>query len=328
MKTLNLKVGDPQYMKPFWDQQKIINVKFRSECFYPQNWDDLNRHIAKLHKNIHNIDINPDHIVYGNGASQLVSAAVSALTDKATSPQLTVKMSAPYWRRIPSLMAIGAKQPAVILSEDYGDIHFVTSPNNPDGVVSGDIDVADIVDACYNWPQYTALPLSTAMRPINIYGIAKAVGLAGLRFGWAIVPDNHLRDRMREYIDLTTAGVSTLVQERVYCTMVYINNLILDKKQTPFQYAAEVLDTRWSRTIEAFNKTGIKISNPRQGMFLWLYSTDGIDLPKLLLDKYGIICMTGAECGIDNSFARISLGCTDDEFNDFIKRIETNHSSS
>lgn len=325
---LNLKVGDPKYMVPYWDNQTIYDIKFKSPCFYPQDWDALRSEISKFHKNVQNINVNPNHIVWGNGASHLVSASIYAKTRGVKSAE--IKIMPPYWRRIPELFKLGAVDCDINNTNTFTNltVNFLVSPNNPDGVIS-DLDVikkSDIIDYCYNWPQYTD-NISQEMAEINIYGFSKAVGLAGLRFGWAIVKNDDLRLKIKEFTDCSTCGVSTIVQERVYATMNYINNLILNNKITPFQYAKEILEKRWNESIEAFKNHKIKISNPRQGMFLWLYITDGDNLPEILENKYGIICMTGKECGVDNSFARISLGCTEDEFNEFIKRIKNNSTS-
>lgn len=65
-------------------------------------------------------------------------------------------------------------------------IEFVTSPNNPDGllkkaVLSGP-NVKTINDHAYYWPHFTAIP-APADEDLMIFTLSKVTGHAGSRFG-------------------------------------------------------------------------------------------------------------------------------------------------
>jgi len=65
-------------------------------------------------------------------------------------------------------------------------IEFITSPNNPDGVIREPVVNGDqeklIYDLAYYWPQYTAIT-SPANHDVMLFTISKCTGHAGSRIG-------------------------------------------------------------------------------------------------------------------------------------------------
>lgn len=65
-------------------------------------------------------------------------------------------------------------------------IEFVTSPNNPDGLlkkaVLGGSSVNTIHDFAYFWPHFTSIP-SPADEDLMLFTLSKLTGHAGSRFG-------------------------------------------------------------------------------------------------------------------------------------------------
>lgn len=65
-------------------------------------------------------------------------------------------------------------------------IEFVTSPNNPDGLLKKAVlegpHAKAINDHAYFWPHYTAIP-APADEDVMIFSLSKLTGHAGSRFG-------------------------------------------------------------------------------------------------------------------------------------------------
>ncbi|KAG5100206.1 hypothetical protein JHK82_045258 [Glycine max] len=136
------------------------------------------------------------YIVFGSGSTQLLNAAVYALSLNSSMSPAKVVATAPYYS-----LYRGQKQ--LFNSRDFsyeGDtslwknntnssfrfIEFVTSPNNPDGNLNKGVlkgsDVKTIYDRAYYWPHFTAIP-SPADDDLMVFTISKLTGHAGSRFG-------------------------------------------------------------------------------------------------------------------------------------------------
>lgn len=70
--------------------------------------------------------------------------------------------------------------------KDEPYIEFITSPNNPDGVIRepvvNGIQGKLIHDLAYYWPQYTAIT-SPANHDVMLFTVSKCTGHAGSRIG-------------------------------------------------------------------------------------------------------------------------------------------------
>ncbi|KAG5605896.1 hypothetical protein H5410_027388 [Solanum commersonii] len=72
-------------------------------------------------------------------------------------------------------------------------IEFITSPNNPDGVIRKHVVNGDqeklIYDLAYYWPQYTAITIP-ANHDVMLFTISKCTGHAGSRIGFKVSVTN------------------------------------------------------------------------------------------------------------------------------------------
>ena len=317
---INLKVGEPVFYKKYWDSQNVIPKKSDSLFNYPKNNESTINSIISLHNLIHGYELKPENIIIGNGASQIISAAAYAVD----LPEL--KVPPPYWRRIKELCKIGYYSSENVVAENTSQSEnlVITSPNNPDGVVYSydQILLASFVDCCYNWPQYVHMGLVHKIIPkISIYSLSKCLGLAGLRMGWAVVTDDLLANKMRQFIEVSTAGVNVKTQSIAYDYINHTVNKLQNDETDCFSWATSELDDRWDEVIEAFSGTDMQVINPRKGMFLWIQKPNEENLALLLDQKYGIISMSGEECGGTNDFVRINLGCDIKDLKEFVRRI-------
>ncbi|KAK4381482.1 Tryptophan aminotransferase-related protein 4 [Sesamum angolense] len=199
----NADGGDPLFLEPFWMQNPtgsavLISGWHRMSYAFPDSSfvsQELENHIRRVHSIAKNAITEGKYIVFGTGSTQLLSAAVFALSMNLSSPAKIVAQ-APYY---PTYRAqtdffqtawFGFQGDASVLKNTSGDgaelIEFVTSPNNPDaqlrnGVLQG-AHVKAIYDHAYYWPHYTAIP-APADEDLMIFTISKLTGHAGSRFG-------------------------------------------------------------------------------------------------------------------------------------------------
>eukprot|EP00262_Sarcandra_glabra_P006747 TRINITY_DN1925_c0_g2_i4.p1 TRINITY_DN1925_c0_g2~~TRINITY_DN1925_c0_g2_i4.p1 ORF type:complete len:293 (-),score=9.24 TRINITY_DN1925_c0_g2_i4:144-1022(-) len=197
--------GDPLFLEPFWMQQAtnsavVVSGWHRMSYRFDNSAEitvQLEKHIRLLHAAVGNAVTSGRFILCGAGSTQLINAAVHALsTDGSPSPARVVA-SVPYY----PLYKI---QTDLFNSEDYewqGDtslwsnstfnsstnfIEFVTSPNNPDGMLKHPVlrgsSVKTIYDHAYFWPHFSAIP-APADEDLMIFTISKTTGHAGSRFG-------------------------------------------------------------------------------------------------------------------------------------------------
>ncbi|CAI0396342.1 unnamed protein product [Linum tenue] len=168
---------------------------------------ELERHIRQLHAVVGNAVTEGRFIVFGAGSTQLLNAAVHALSPDVPSTSSTagggggvaagVVATAPFY-------PIYELQTEYFASVDFqyqGDtslwiaggnssstiIEFVTSPNNPDGKLNEAVlkgpNFKAIYDRAYYWPHFTPIPAADDGE-LKIFTLSKLTGHAGSRFGY------------------------------------------------------------------------------------------------------------------------------------------------
>ncbi|OAY58512.1 hypothetical protein MANES_02G183501v8 [Manihot esculenta] len=226
--TVNADGGDPLFLEPFWVKHAAssalvvagwhrMSYTYGDQSFTSQ---ELERHIRKLHDIVGNAVTQGKYIVFGAGSTQLLSAAVHALSSYNASSLARVVASIPFY-------PVYKEQTDFFRSVDFrfqGDaslwknnsetstdhmIEFVTSPNNPDGQLNKAIlqgqNVKAIYDHAYYWPHFTAIP-APADEDVMLFTLSKLTGHAGSRFGWAMLKDKAVYERMERYLKLNTMG--------------------------------------------------------------------------------------------------------------------------
>ncbi|KAL0440385.1 UNVERIFIED_CONTAM: Tryptophan aminotransferase-related protein 4 [Sesamum latifolium] len=214
--------GDPLFLEPFWMKNSgrstvVIPGWHRMSYDYSDNSyisQELEKNIRKLHAITKNAVTDGRYIVFGAGSTQLLNAAVYALSMNMSSPAKVVAEKPFYpfeFHGDASLLRNGTSKTIENV------IEFVASPNNPDGnlkkaVLEGP-SVKTIHDYAYYWPHYTAIP-APADEDIMIFTMSKLTGHAGSRFGWAIVKDKDVYENMLKYKSLADSGTSKDTQLR------------------------------------------------------------------------------------------------------------------
>lgn len=106
--------GDPLFLEPFWMQNAAssatvvagwhrMSYAFNDHTITSQ---ELEKHIRELHSIVGNAVTEGKYIVFGTGSTQLLNAAVYALSLKNSSSPSRVVVSIPFYPRITNFMEI------------------------------------------------------------------------------------------------------------------------------------------------------------------------------------------------------------------------------
>ncbi|MGH7241105.1 MAG: aminotransferase class I/II-fold pyridoxal phosphate-dependent enzyme [Candidatus Saccharimonadales bacterium] len=339
--NLDLRVGNTQYLEKYWvllDQ--FYNGSVGKTHIKPQwfmNYDTthgktyLKQEILALHAKVGNAETKDYEVVIGNGASQILSAAVFALARRGVE---LVLAKPPYWPRFNALSLIGGLEHVgqdnirsfrgfvgteFPPSKSFAEI--ITNPNNPDNKVRTEKSEHgySIYDLCYNWPQYTNIVRYA--EDIMVFSLGKATGHAGTRIGWALVKDHAIAEDMKFFIELSTSGVSEDAQFRA--TNILKTQTSLKDWTSCFVVGKQELDQRWlafTKATKTFKKEFEPVNDT--GMFAWCKAVspadDGSEMLKTIAK---VLSVNGELFGCTKDYFRINLGSHADDFQEFIKRL-------
>ncbi|KAL6547387.1 hypothetical protein OROMI_023108 [Orobanche minor] len=365
--TINLDHGDPTMYETYWEevgQEFTLTIPgFQSLSYFSNTknlcWflePKLEEAIKNLHTNVGNAITENRHIVVGTGSSQLILAALFALSNSINEPNpVSVVSAAPYYSSYPEMTNFLRSQ----LFEWSGDAHcfekdgpyieMVTSPNNPDGVIRQAVVLNRpkgmvVHDLAYYWPQYTAIT-SPADHHIMLFTVSKCTGHAGSRIGWAIVRDENIARKMVKFIEINTIGVSKEAQLRaanileiisLSCQPPHINKPF--DLPNFFKHSHRLMAERWNRLRNTINnnqhfhvsKFPSQFCNFNGGYtetypaFAWIKCKEGVDCEKLFRG-HKILTRSGRRFGCDTEYVRVSMLSRDEEFDLFVQRLSTIH---
>ncbi|XP_031101174.1 L-tryptophan--pyruvate aminotransferase 1-like [Ipomoea triloba] len=368
-KVINLDHGDPAMYESYWRKMgKSCAITFAGDerlsyfshvkkvCWFME--PKLEEEIRRLHNVVGNatVDNHDDYIVVGNGSSQLIQAALYALSslhsDHHTRP-ISVVSAAPYYSSYPEMIEFLQSRlykwegDAREFEKDGAYIELVTSPNNPDGVLRRSVvlnkgEGSVVHDLAYYWPQYTAIT-SPANHPLMLFTVSKCTGHAGSRIGWAIVKNKEVAKKMTKFIEISTIGVSKESQLRA----AKILGLVSDSCTTSFnpqfqnffQYTHTLMYQRWQKLRQVvkashlftLQKYPIQYCHFARDFtetlpaFAWMMCKGREEDCEKLLRGHKILTRSGTKFGADPKFVRISMLGNEDDFNIFLQRLSTLH---
>jgi len=301
MKKINMTWGSPNFLAPYWHETEIKtdHIK-RTKNYEFGSRRSLKKLVKKLHKKANNVDLTNKHIVIGAGASQIIFGLLSVLREVNFYKRATA--TAPHFSRFP-LLATAAK----LEWEDKvteKTIKIVTNPNNPDSTIS-DHTNSQILDLCYNWPQYKEVIKYN--HPIMVFSFSKAVGLANTRIGWAVIKDKIIAKKLEQWIEVTTGGLSIDAQIKAESILKYETHPFRLNKNV-FTYGRITMTDRWKKINSNRSKFPFEIIN-RDGMFLWARGV----CPKT------IDFLNGEVLGASKEYFRLNIGCSNKDFRLFLK---------
>ncbi|MED6197009.1 hypothetical protein PIB30_052750 [Stylosanthes scabra] len=349
--------GDPYFLEPFWmrhaaSSAMLVSGWHRMAYIYSDHSyisQLLVNHIKKLHKTVGNAITKNRYIIFGVGSTHLLNAAVNALSSVNNSSRTPAKVVATE-----PLYPVYRTQTELHNSRDYryeGDtslwknktdingttfIELVASPTNPDGKLAKAVlegsNVKIISDRAYYWPHYTPIP-SPADDDLMLFSLSKFTGHAGTRFGWGIIKDKEVYEKMLTYLDLSTMGISRDSQLRA----LKLLNVVLegDGKQI-FQFAYSTMRNRWTRLNQIISKSkrfSLQKLSPQYCTFFkrvralspayaWLKCEREEDKNcSKILEGGGINGRGGSMYGADDRYVRLSLIRSQDDFDILVNKF-------
>ncbi|XP_043719975.1 tryptophan aminotransferase-related protein 4-like [Telopea speciosissima] len=355
----NADGGDPLYLEPYWMQHEAssavtISGWHRMSYSFPESAflsAELTKQILKLHTSVGNAITEGKFIVFGVGSTQLLHASLYALSDddRLLKP-VNVVARAPYypmyqahasmfksrnfeWQGDASLW----KNNISNLNSTKSFIEIVTSPNNPDSnlrepVLQGS-NVKIMYDHAYYWPHYSAIP-APVNEELMIFTLSKIMGHAGSRFGWALIKDAMVYERMTTYLKLNTLGVSHETQVRA---LELLKVVLEDEGKALFEFGHKAIADRWeklNKIISQSKRFSLQKFSPQYCTYLqdvhrpspayaWLKcEMEEYQECHKVLEAAGIIGRPGGFFGVEDSYVRLTLLRSDDDFNLLLQRLE------
>ncbi|KAL0298040.1 UNVERIFIED_CONTAM: Tryptophan aminotransferase-related protein 4, partial [Sesamum angustifolium] len=245
--------GDPLFLEPFWMKNSgrstvVIPGWHRMSYDYSDNSyisQELEKNIRKLHAITKNAVTDGRNIVFGAGATQLLNAAIYALSMNMSSPRSRCRKA--FLSEFFEAKQFQFHGDASLLRNGTSKttenvIEFVASPNNPDGnlkkaVLEGP-SVKTIHDYAYYWPHYTAIP-APADEDLMIFTMSKLTGHAGSRFR-----DKNVYENMLQYKSLADSGTSKDTQLRA---LKLIKVVLENGGRGIYNFAYKTMRGRWTK---------------------------------------------------------------------------------
>ncbi|KAE9617449.1 hypothetical protein Lal_00034732 [Lupinus albus] len=351
----NAGSGDPYFLEPFWMKHAassavLVSGWHRMGYSYSDGTyisELLVNYIRKLHDTVGNAVTEGKYIIFGGGSTQLLSAAVYALSPNSSASPAKVVATAPYY-------SVYRTQTQFFNSRDFsyeGDttlwkniskndntrfIEFVTSPNNPDGKLNKGLvqgsNVKTIYDRAYYWPHFTAIP-SPADDDLMVFTISKLTGHAGTRFGWAIIKDKEVYEKMLNYVGLNTMGISREAQLRA----LKLFDVVLEGEgREIFEFGYTTMRDRWTRLKQVLSKSNRFSLQKLSPQYCSFFNRDRDSSPAYawvkcereqdkncydVLVAAGINGRQGSVYSADNRYVRLSLIRSQDDFEILINKL-------
>ncbi|XP_062099654.1 tryptophan aminotransferase-related protein 3-like [Humulus lupulus] len=354
--------GDPLFLEPFWMKNagsSAILVAGWHRMSYTFNHSSfmskqLEARIRHLHAIVGNAVTEGKYIIFGSGSTQLINAAIHALSThhNSSSPSKIVasipffplyKQQTEFFQEVDYKFEDDASLWMNRMNNYSNDnntnlIEIVTSPNNPDGQLNRarlqHPNAKAIYDRVYYWPHFTAIS-APADDDIMLFSLSKLTGHACSRFGWAVVKDKTVFTKMDRYLSMNTMGVSQESQLRA----IKLIKIVIEGKEgeTLFDFGYKTLNHRWkilneiisvskrfslqkieSQSCNFFNK--IKRPSPA---YAWLKCLRKEEKDcYAVLTAANIIGRTGSAYGAEDQYVRLSLIRTQDDFDQLVHHLK------
>nr|CAD1833928.1 unnamed protein product [Ananas comosus var. bracteatus] len=213
-------------------------------------------------------------------------------------------------------------------------IEFVTSPNNPDGLLHKSVmGVKSVIyDHAYYWPHFSAIP-APADEDVMLFSGSKTSGHASSR--WALIKDEKVYDKVVQYMKVNTMGVSRDTQLRV----LKLIKVILGEMGGGgdiFEFGYKALKNRWRKLNEIVswsNRFSLQQIDPQyctyfskirdpSPAYAWVKCEfeEDVDCAKVLKEA-GIISRGGTLFEASSRYTRLSLIKTEDDFDLLLRKM-------
>jgi len=313
---LDLRLGNPYFVQPYWDAlpSTPFQIPASKGITYEKDGGQsaLIDKIRQLHVLLENAVVDGRRIVVGNGATNMLYAAVHGFK--------SVSFRHPYYFKFPDIVRQAGAE--VWGERPDAEAEIVVQPHNPLNTILPPLGAKHkIYDYCYNWPQYGKVFLGD--EDIMIFNLSKSTGHAASRIGWAICKNDADAERIKNAIEFTSGGVSTEAQARsTHLLTQQVEFLFKNTREDIFTWATGELNSRWERLIEV-NHPKLRILN-NSGMFAWCeYGDASKPAAEQFEEDFDILTVSGSGCGGTAAHLRINVGCKAEDFETLIKKLSS-----
>lgn len=322
---INIGHGDPIIFRNWWEQNSIFpNIDTQDSYYYEYQEDDPKELIDATHKfhTLFGTDCSSSNIVYGNGSTQVIQAILYTISKRLGRPIIVGYEPPVYMLMHEFLSHCNYVTITFDLTRTDIDVEIVIDPNNPSGEhrVHKSTAPYTIFDRAYNWPIYMnnhdPTPTSDAPNHITVYTISKALGMGGLRLGWAFVNDPMLYREIKRALFVIGICPNSFALQAAY---LIFTRFVNDKELYKSYVNGMKREINGRRELvehcEQFHVVN------ESGPYAWIKSKDGGDIAKQLLEKYNIKVYSGVEFGSTAEYARLSLICSESDIMGAVSRL-------
>lgn len=261
-------------------------------------------------------------VVITGGAKQALGAALYALKQMG---RITIGLQNIYWALLPSLIKMHHLIPAEGL--DGHDAALLVLPNNPTGETLTTENVKALSDRCKekNVPlihdgayySHTYLPETYPLKSIGdvqIFSMSKALGLSGLRLGYAVCHNKDFYKHLVEYMEAMTVGASNISQ-------LFLRDLLTRMNAYPtltakFEGLSSMALDKSKEIVKGISPEVLEVPSDKiNGMFLW--AKKGL---KADFEKAKVNVSDGKHFGTDG-YIRMNLAFGEEKMNEIVKRL-------
>lgn len=219
------------------------------------------------------------------------------------------------WKEI---AAVIKKHPGLIVISDdiYDKLVFKSGRQN---LVEG-------VNGIYRAPHLLDVAPEIKDQLIIVNGASKTYSMTGWRVGWALGPEKVMKVTA-DYLSQSTSNVTSIAQKAV---LAALQNSTEDLKK-----AVEKLEAKRDRMLVKFNTLKHFKVIPPEGAFYFWVKVDSLfgkkvagmlvqnskDLANLLLEKYFVATVPGAEFGTEG-YLRLSIAASDQQLDKAFERLQ------
>jgi aspartate/methionine/tyrosine aminotransferase len=281
----------------------IFGLKELSEMGYPKH--EGNEELIEITRKVieRQTGNNYKHILLTNGATGGVTIALRTYRQMGKDAVFT--RTPPYFAIYPAMIEAAGFTKHVTEGgfRPQGDnpVAVIDSPSNPQGLFLHGRVFSDPViwDAVYHSRVYAEpISLEHTGHDVMVGSYSKLLGINGIRVGWIAMDDEWLYNRMAK---LVTAEYCGLSHPSSYILLELLNKFYWDQFEMNARYKLNYNREEWSKLEKYFE--GHPVSPV--GMFYYANMDKSC---KKLMEKAGILYMSGTSLGTDDNHGRFNLG--------------------
>jgi histidinol-phosphate/aromatic aminotransferase/cobyric acid decarboxylase-like protein len=267
--------GTPYLFERYWVEHApaaALHIEASYHIGYGDAVPRLEAAIRAVHALVGNAVTQGRHLIVGIGSTELISAAMFALSTDTNGSALAEPALA--WSQTPFYS--GYMNPMVYQSRAFEFdpraalpspsssrrvVELVTSPNNPDGhlrtpTVTPGAGAKVVMDHAYLWPHFVGMdatsgvPVDYGDDVLSLFTLSKLTGHASTRVGWAVTSCPKVAAKLKHFLRMATFGAPRESQLRAALALEHV----VSTDGAIFTYARRLMLSRWMRLEALFGR--------------------------------------------------------------------------